>query len=60
MLKLVINRCYHVDGWAQGTQFRLISYDKNLEIATIQRPLSRGKKWNIPISKLRNTKRHGG
>jgi len=57
MLKLVKNRCYHVEGWKQGTQFRLLSWDD--DTAVIQRPLSRGKKWEVPISKLRNTKRHG-
>jgi hypothetical protein len=56
-LKLVKDRCYHVEGWKQGTQFRLLEWDDTT--ATIQRPLRGGKKWHVPISKLRNTKRHG-
>lgn len=59
MLKLVTDRCYHVEGWKPGTQFRLLTWDEASGIATIQRPLRRGKKWRIPITKLRNTKRHG-
>ena len=57
MLKLVKNRCYHVEGWKQGTQFRLL--DWNDTYAIIQRPLRKGKKWHVPLNKLRNTKRHG-
>jgi hypothetical protein len=57
MLKLVQNRCYHVDGWKPGTQFRLLNWTDTE--AVLQRPLRLGKKWRVPISKLRNTKRHG-
>lgn len=57
MLKLIKNRSYHLDGWKKGTQFRLIDFDETYAI--IQRPISGGKKWKVPLSKLRNTKRHG-
>lgn len=56
-VKLVKNRCYHIDGWKQGTQFRLL--DWNDQYATIQRPKRGGKKWTVTLDKLRNTKRHG-
>lgn len=56
-VKLVKNRCYHVEGWKLGTQFRLLDWTDTEAI--IQRPLRRGKKWRVPLSKLRNTKRYG-
>lgn len=56
-LKLVKNRCYHVEGWKLGTQFRLLDWDETHAI--IQRPLRGGKKWRIRLEQLRNTHRHG-
>lgn len=58
-LKLVKDRCYHVEGWKQSTQFRLLDWSEEFGTAVIQRPLKGGKKWRVPLSKLRNTKRHG-
>lgn len=57
-LKLVKNRCYHVEGWKQGTQFRLLDWSLDTGTAVIQRPLHGRKKWRVPISKIRNTNRH--
>lgn len=59
MISLVKNRCYHVEGWKRGTQFRLLDWSEETGTAIIQRPLRGGKKWRVSISKLRNTKRHG-
>ncbi len=59
-LKLVKTRCYHVDGWKVGTFFRLVDIEG--DIAVLQRPKhspNNGRKWRVPLEKLRNTKRHG-
>lgn len=57
-MKIVPGRMYHVDGWKQGTFFRLLKADYDLGIAFLETPTKR-KKYNCNISQLRNIKKYG-
>lgn len=57
MIKLVIGRRYHIQGWRKAYQLRLLKYDQ--QFAYLESPKTH-RKWTISIERLTPTNRHGG